>query len=181
MTTPTPPQAEILSTGPISHVPLPDSLAGAPAEQVADYVRRQMQAQTAATAPQPAPVPATFQQQPAPAPGSQAAPEQQPLAAVASAALQAEAQAATAPAGTAPAVVVVTAPDGTTYTVPADRETWPVDVLEALEDGKMVRAMRALLGEKQWSRYKRNNVTAGDLNRLYEAVGKACGFESMGE
>lgn len=120
-------------------------------------------------APPPAPLPPQVQQTPV---------EQPPaaVAAVAASALQAEAT------PDVPQFQTVAVPyGGNVFTVPADRETWSLDVLEALEDDKLVRALRGLLGPKQWGRFKSTNPLTGDLGKLWEAIGKACGFDSLGE
>jgi hypothetical protein len=140
MTTPQqqPPQAEILSPGPV------------------------------------APLPATFQ---APAPAKSAAPPAtEQLASVAASALEAE----TRPA-TAPIAVVVVQHEGQTYSVPASRDDWPMTAVEALDDGKVTYALRAVLGEKQWKRFKKTQPTVKVMGGLFDGIAKACGFEDTGE
>lgn len=65
--------------------------------------------------------------------------------------------------------------DGETYSVPPTME-WDLDVLEALEDGQIVKAVRALLGEEQYAKFKSTKPTVADLNALFEEIGKAAGF-----
>lgn len=125
------------------------------------------------------PPPATFQAAPtAPLPPQQPTPgpSPEPLAAVAAAALQAEAT----PPGE-PWTTVAVPYGGQTYTIPAERDRWPLDVLEALEEGKMTIALRGLLGSKQWARFKATGPRTGDMGALWEAVGKAVGFDTVGE
>lgn len=66
--------------------------------------------------------------------------------------------------------------DGQTYSVPPTME-WDLDVLEALEDGQIVKAVRALLGEEQYGQFKTKKRTVADLNALFEAIGAAAGFQ----
>lgn len=65
--------------------------------------------------------------------------------------------------------------DGETYSVPPTME-WDLDVLEALEDGQIVKAVRSLLGEEQYTKFKFKKRTVADLNELFEEIGKAAGF-----
>lgn len=65
---------------------------------------------------------------------------------------------------------------GETYAVEKiDPEDPPVDLMEALEDGKAVAACRLLLGDDQWAKFKKSKPKASDLNRL---VSKALGTEA---
>lgn len=65
---------------------------------------------------------------------------------------------------------------GQTYSVPPTME-WDLDVLEALEDGQIVKAVRALLGEEQYQKFKSTKPTVADLNALFEEIGKSAGFQ----
>jgi hypothetical protein len=136
----------------------------------------------------PTPPLATFQAPPAqpvqpyPDPAAPLPPqvEQPPPAvvAVASAALEAEAN---APAPGEDFAVVAVPYGGQTYTVPASAEDWPLEVLESIDDDKIVIALRVLLGSKQWARFKSTKPRTKALGELFEAVGKAAGFEGVGE
>lgn len=66
--------------------------------------------------------------------------------------------------------------DGETYEVPPTME-WDLDVLEALEEGQIVRAVRGLLGEEQYSQFKATKRTVKDLNSLFETIGQSAGFQ----
>lgn len=68
---------------------------------------------------------------------------------------------------------------GVTYTLPSGDEM-PVDVLEAIEDGKATSFVRAIIGPRDWPRVKKG-MTVTDLNELGERIAKAYGFESAGE
>ena len=69
-----------------------------------------------------------------------------------------------------------------TFTVPA-QSAWPVDVWEALEDGRMVSALRGMLGPAQWKAFKatRPAPVLADMSVLADRIAKACGWESAGE
>lgn len=64
--------------------------------------------------------------------------------------------------------------DGVAYTIEPATE-WDLDVLEAIEDGKMTTALRTLLGREQWATFKAKRRTAADLGTFYSAVEQAIG------
>ncbi|MGW5876710.1 hypothetical protein ACWFMI_09215 [Nocardiopsis terrae] len=70
---------------------------------------------------------------------------------------------------------------GAEYLLPAGSEEWPLAALEGFEEGKIVAALRALLGPEQWSRLKGTGATLSDLNTLAEQIAAAYGFETPGE
>ncbi|GAA3136658.1 hypothetical protein GCM10010466_29340 [Planomonospora alba] len=69
--------------------------------------------------------------------------------------------------------------DGTVYTVPTPLD-WPLDVLDALEAGRLTDAARALLGEDQYAVFRSKPRTFRDLRDLLDAVTSAGGFDSTG-
>lgn len=64
---------------------------------------------------------------------------------------------------------------GESYSVGA-ADGWDVEVLEAFEDGKIVTAVRALLGADQWARFKATKPTVGELNAFFEVAAEALGL-----
>lgn len=66
--------------------------------------------------------------------------------------------------------------DGETYSIPSHAKAWDVDVLEAVEDGKIATAARALVGADQWRQFKAKRRSVEDLNDFFEAMQKAGGF-----
>lgn len=64
--------------------------------------------------------------------------------------------------------------DGDTYTL-ADPEAWDLDVLEAVESDKMVRACQLLLGPTQWAHFRRKRRTMRELISLFNAAWSASG------
>lgn len=66
--------------------------------------------------------------------------------------------------------------DGDKYQINPTTE-WDVDVLEAVEDGKVVSVVRAILGDKQWETFKVKPRKVEDLNKLFEAISKAVGIQ----
>lgn len=60
--------------------------------------------------------------------------------------------------------------DGDTYIASRDVD---IDVLEAAEDGKIATALRLLLGDVQWQKFRRRHSKASDLDELYVAFGMA--------
>ncbi len=59
--------------------------------------------------------------------------------------------------------------DGEQYVLPPALD-WDVEVFEAGEDGKIVTAVRTLLGDKQWATYKSKKRTLGDTSELWSAA-----------
>jgi hypothetical protein len=66
--------------------------------------------------------------------------------------------------------------DAETYTIASTKE-WGIDVIEAIEDEKIVSAIRAILGDKQWANFKKKPRTVDDLNTLFEHISKAAGLQ----
>lgn len=58
------------------------------------------------------------------------------------------------------------------FTIPTS-ENWPIDVIEAVEEGRMTGALKALLGDRQWAKFKGSHNTVGDLHKFFEAAGNA--------
>lgn len=64
--------------------------------------------------------------------------------------------------------------------IPANPEDWPVAVAEQFELGRIVGAVRALLGPGQWSKVERHNLRVRDLNELADLFVKEAGLENLG-
>ncbi|MDP5182180.1 hypothetical protein QOZ88_05985 [Blastococcus sp. BMG 814] len=71
--------------------------------------------------------------------------------------------------------------DGATYTVPRDLEDWPMAAMEAMEDGKAVTALRALLPATQWAAFKATGPSIRAMSQLLDAIAVEAGFKSAGE
>lgn len=58
-----------------------------------------------------------------------------------------------------------------------------IDVIEAFEDGKVVTAVRSLLGVEQWAKVKAMTPkpTMGDLEDIADKIAKVYGMGSTGE
>jgi hypothetical protein len=63
--------------------------------------------------------------------------------------------------------------DGHTYTYDLDKVT--LDALEDYDDGKYIRAVRAILGPEQWAEYKSRHPLGVDLDRFIAALLTAAG------
>lgn len=70
---------------------------------------------------------------------------------------------------------------GVEYLLPATSDQWPLAALEGFEEGKIVAAVRSLLGPEQWNRLKDTGATLADLNVLAEKIASVYGFQSPGE
>ena len=66
--------------------------------------------------------------------------------------------------------------DGVKYSVDNTMD-WDIEVLEAVEDDKIVTIVRALLGPEQWEKFKAKPRKVADLNALFEAIAKAVGLQ----
>lgn len=78
--------------------------------------------------------------------------------------------------------------DGLQVTAPASVEDWDPDAVEAFESGKVIGALRGLLGSDTydalrdaWSRRHGRRPVMRDLTRLFEALAQAYGFTDLGE
>lgn len=67
--------------------------------------------------------------------------------------------------------------DGDTFTVSPPAE-WDVDVLEAFEEGQVVRTVKGLLGAEQWAKFKAPGRTVTELGELFTAIQGAAGIPS---
>lgn len=67
--------------------------------------------------------------------------------------------------------------DGVTYTVPPSSE-WDLDAIEAAENGQVITSVKMILGDAQWTEFRKHNKTMGDLERFMDAVGDVTGGNS---
>jgi hypothetical protein len=70
---------------------------------------------------------------------------------------------------------------GETFAFPAEMDDVDGDVLDALDDRKISHALKALLGDDQWLRFKKSKPKVSDYNGLFEKYAEAVGLESVGE
>lgn len=61
--------------------------------------------------------------------------------------------------------------NGETYDVPP-AEDWDLDVLEAIDESRMTAALRALLGDDQYAKFRKTNKKVRDLGDFFTAAGK---------
>lgn len=67
---------------------------------------------------------------------------------------------------------------GETYRLPSMDEGLDLDVAEAFENGKMITAIRGLLGEQQWAQLRAAGMrTINDLAPLTEQIARIYGFD----
>ncbi|GAA0627344.1 hypothetical protein HPO96_36990 [Kribbella sandramycini] len=65
---------------------------------------------------------------------------------------------------------------GKTYTIES-AEHWDVDVLLLFEQGKVISAVNAVLGDRQWDVMKSTGRKAADVGEMMEAIAKATGMQ----
>lgn len=70
---------------------------------------------------------------------------------------------------------------GREFTIPKDYNEWPLELHEALEDGRELAMIRAAFGPVQWAVVRQMGLTTPDLNELAAAVAESFGFKSTGE
>lgn len=63
--------------------------------------------------------------------------------------------------------------EGEVYTVPPAKE-WDIDVVEAQEDGKVLAAIRLLLGDEQYGNFRKKHKKMAELEKfviaMYDAI-----------
>lgn len=62
--------------------------------------------------------------------------------------------------------------DGVTYVVPPARK-WPLKVVRAQEQGRVIECVERLLGKEQMEKFEKKERTMGDLEDLMEALFEA--------
>lgn len=67
------------------------------------------------------------------------------------------------------------------FTIPLDYAEWPLELHEALEDGREIAVLRAALGPEQWAVVRKMQLKTDGLNELAGAIASALGFKSAGE
>lgn len=67
-----------------------------------------------------------------------------------------------------------------TFTIP-DQAQWPLTVLDLMSDGKIVAALKELLGPDQWTVMQTlPPLTLDDVKTLFDAVASAMGVQDLG-
>lgn len=56
-----------------------------------------------------------------------------------------------------------------TYEIPAPKR-WPLDVIQAEEDGKILAFLKALLGMEQYNKFVKKGRTIEDLDNFFNAL-----------
>lgn len=69
---------------------------------------------------------------------------------------------------------------GNTYTVPAAIDDYDGDVVDAMDDQKLSHAIRGILGDDQWERFKASKPKVSAYGEFIEAWTKAIGLDSLG-
>lgn len=76
--------------------------------------------------------------------------------------------------------VTVTYQDDT-YTFPSSLDDADGDVLDAVDDMKLSHALRGLLSDEDWKRFKATRPKVRDYAGLFDAYAKTVGLGSAGE
>ncbi|MGN2634627.1 hypothetical protein ACTD5D_39765 [Nocardia takedensis] len=75
---------------------------------------------------------------------------------------------------------VVVAFDGEEYEIPADPLDWDLAVTEAFELGRVITAVRGLLGPRQFAKVSRKRYTNRQFSELFDLLAQAGGFDDAG-
>jgi len=67
---------------------------------------------------------------------------------------------------------------GSEYSVPAPTE-WPLAAMTSMAEGNLPAAMGTLLGDEAYDRLAASGITIGDLNTLFDAIGKKAGMGGL--
>lgn len=70
---------------------------------------------------------------------------------------------------------------GQVFTVSTEYDEYPVDFMEAIEDGRAVGICRGALGPRQWRQVQSMRLKMRDLAELSDLIAEAMGFGSAGE
>ena len=70
--------------------------------------------------------------------------------------------------------------DGEVYEIPADPIDWEVSTTEAFEQGKVVTAIRQLLGPEQWKAVSAKRYRNRQFRELFDLLAEAGGFDNSG-
>lgn len=62
---------------------------------------------------------------------------------------------------------------GESFLVPAE---WPWDALEALSQGRVADAVRALLGDEGWERLRAHGLSVDDMTVILDGLNETQGF-----
>lgn len=71
--------------------------------------------------------------------------------------------------------------DGLSFTAPRDVEDWPAEAMLAMEEGKAVSAVRALVPGKEWTAFMATKPAIRKVAGLLDAIAVEAGFKSAGE
>lgn len=64
--------------------------------------------------------------------------------------------------------------EGETYRIPPSK-LWPLEAIEAAEDGRAVASTKLILGTVQYDKFRETNSTLGDLERFMDKVQEVMG------
>jgi hypothetical protein len=59
-------------------------------------------------------------------------------------------------------------------------QDWPIELTSVLQSGDMVAAIKLMLPDEDAERFLAHKPTLGDMNELFEALGKASGVGGLG-
>ena len=71
--------------------------------------------------------------------------------------------------------------DGHDFSLPADPLDWPSSAVEAFEDGKTIRAVKSILGERRYEKLGIGSWPLRKTTALFEEFARLAGFDDAGE
>lgn len=70
---------------------------------------------------------------------------------------------------------------GREFAIPKHYADWPLELHEALEDGRNIAILRAALGPQQWGQVRMMGLKTDGIDELANAITAAFGLKSVGE
>lgn len=70
--------------------------------------------------------------------------------------------------------------DGEFYEIPADPADWPITASEALENKRVISAVRLMLGPQQWAKVARKGYRNRQFSEMFDLIANEGGFENAG-
>jgi hypothetical protein len=59
-------------------------------------------------------------------------------------------------------------------------QEWPIELTAVLQTGDMVAALKLLMSDEDVERFLKHKPTLGDINELFDSLGKASGVGGLG-
>jgi hypothetical protein len=68
-----------------------------------------------------------------------------------------------------------------TFSIDADGTNLDIDIVDAFENGRIVSAIKAILGPVQYAQFRKTKPRMKQVNDLSDIIAKVYGFDTLGE